>query len=201
MAITKISNSSLASLNRYDSMLAGNAAYKSGIFESIATITVDISGLYSVIFDNIPQNYSHLHFRGINRTTRPAGVNDSSVVRFNNDSGANYTEHDTMYLTGSGTGLANSAQATSQTQGYFALCGNNGGYLGPFLVDIMDYTSISKYKITKSHSMVDNAGNSAYQMGSSLWMSTAPITKVEIYSGTGYPFTQYSTFALYGIRS
>jgi hypothetical protein len=76
-------------LGIYASQISGHLFAPSGAYDSIATATFTGSAL-SVTFSSIPSTYTHLQIRGLART--PSG-NDQIDLRFNGDSGNNYSMH------------------------------------------------------------------------------------------------------------
>ena len=76
-----------------------------GNYDALATVTVPIGGLSSVTFAGIPTTgYSHLQVRAIVRDTGSSyGYNVR--LRFNGDSGSNYTSHN---IEGNGSSASSS---------------------------------------------------------------------------------------------
>lgn len=159
-------------------------------FESIATLTGDGSST-SLTFTSIPSTYKHLQIRALGRNT-------SGYIRFNSDSGSNYSRH---WLRGNGT-TASATGGASQTEMYgFDLTDNGDGanLYGVGIIDIHDYASTSKYKTLKSVTGADKNGSGNIYLFSGLWMNTAAITSITIYSPANAATTA-SKFALYGIK-
>jgi hypothetical protein len=193
MAITKISNSSLKNLNKYDSMLAGNTAYIPNYYQSIATVTVGAGGLATASFTSIPQTYKHLQIRGFFNQGGGNWINTT----YNSDTTAGAYQWHYPYGDGSSAtaGYSGSSSATSTVCAYNA----NATNFGSFVFDILDYTNTSKNKVGRSITGMD-ANGSGFVMAplSNLWINTAAITRIDLASsGT---FAQYSHFALYGIK-
>lgn len=201
MAVTKLSNSGIKTgVLKYDSMLAGNAA-----FDPAATWLIQrVAGTGSagtITFSNIPQTYQHLQIRGIVRcdvaTTATFGR-----MQINSDTGSNYAGH---LLFGDGS----AATATgSATQTYISSVARIPGtsatsdVVGAFIIDIHDYANTSKNKTIRTFNGVDsNTANTNYrvQLSSGLWMSTSAITSISLYISSGN-FTTSSSFALYGFK-
>jgi hypothetical protein len=187
-------------LPKYRSMLAGNAAYVPSSYESIATLTA-AGGETSLSFTSIPATYQHLQIRGIYKDSYATASYGEMWVRFNNDSGTNYSYHDLL-----GNGATVSAAGNS-TQGQMILQASsvNGvaSTFGVVLMDIHDYASTSKYKTLRSMQGADRNSTatnpSAVCLTSGLWQSTTAVNRVDLIRGTT-SFAAGSTFALYGIR-
>jgi hypothetical protein len=163
----------------------------------IASQTVGSGGASSITFSSIPQNFTHLQLRVFTHTTGAAGTN--MPIQFNGDTGGNYVVH---YLGGSGS---SAFSGTFGTNGGFGDIGWTAGstetnVFGASLVDILDYTNVNKYKTLKSINGIDSNGAGLLGLWSSLWMSTAAITQINISPSAGN-FSQYSTFQLYGIQT
>lgn len=176
--------------------LVGNGAAAVGDYESIQTYTVGAGGSSSIAFNSIPQTYKHLQIRVLART----GTADGMRMYYNADTGgssANYTSH---YLKGDGA---------SATAGSYVGIGKfvtgqdlpaGASIFSTSVIDILDYTSTNKYKTFRALSGNDNNGSGSMQLASGIWISsTAALTDITLAPST-YSFTQYSSFALYGVK-
>ena len=174
-------------------------------FESIQTVTVGLGGQSSISFSSIPSTYKHLQIRYIVQSSRATNNGDFLQVRLNGDTGSNYYlghqlqgDGSSVSSYGNGSGTAIYIERISNTQ-----TGSNifaGG-----VTDILDYQNTNKNKTTRSligYDLNGTVGGSGGQINfaSGLWMSTAAINSIEIKSGTGSTFAQYSSFALYGVK-
>ena len=177
----------------------GNSIILPGDYESIATVTVGSGGNSSIDFTSISSAYTHLQIRFLAQCSNSATAADNLAFRFNSDTGANYTRH---YLDGSGSSATSGAN-TGVTQVYATCAQTSSTYPNAFgggVLDILDYTNINKYTTTRVLSGVDfNGTGGAIQFTSGLWLNTAAITSINIRALSGN-LTQYSKFALYGIR-
>ena len=176
-------------------ILASSGAVAGGSYESIATVLVGSGGSSSISFTSIPSTYKHLQIRAMASTSSST----ASYFIFNSDTGSNYARH---MLQGNGSS-ANAYAGSSQTSMWFISDINTSPYVAGAVVDILDYTSTSKNKTTRSLSGVDNnntSGNNAIIFASGLWMNnTTAVNSISIFPLTG-TFQQYSSFALYGIK-
>jgi hypothetical protein len=180
--------------------------------EWIATATgTGSSGTIS--FTGIPSTYKHLQLVGLAQdTTGSTGTGDSGIViRFNNDSGSNYSYHGgTGGLGAASTTSVISKVTTSATfmDGWYtgAAWTNSGGYSGVvtsyYLVNINDYASTSKFK-TMDWQFGYEANSSSTNQGvgyfTGNYKSTSAVNRVDfILSSTN--FSTKSHFALYGIK-
>ena len=163
-------------------------------YESIATTTVGAGGSSTITFSSILGSYQHLQLRFIAAasTTLP-----TMYLRLNSDSGANYVRH---RLQGNGTS-ASSGVNTGETATY--MFGSAGISAAPIfrasVLDIVDYSSTNKYKTLRALDGGDSNGSGVMEILSNLWMNTAAITSITLTLDLGN-FTQYSSFALYGIK-
>lgn len=168
-------------------------------YESIATATVGSGGTTTVTFSSIPSTYTHLQLRFIARANYAGNV-FSAAMRYNSDSGSNYTYH-LMY--GSGGTTVSAFSGANQTVDYSAnIMGTNTSntFVGN-IVDILDYKDTNKFKTIRTFGGGDiNGAGGAVSFGSALWRSTSAINSIAI-STNGYgDLLQYSHFALYGIK-
>ena len=165
-------------------------------FESIATATgTGSSG--TITFSSIPSTFKHLQIRGIGRTTDSISERDV-ILRFNSDSGNNYTYH---ALEVSGTSVSSfGAGANSQTyMGVAPGANRSANIMGAYIIDILDYASTSKYKTLRGFTGYDANGAGNVDIASSMWMSTSAITSITVNTGLNSWNTQ-TIFALYGIK-
>ena len=171
---------------------AASVQKASTAFESIATATGNGSST-TFTFSSIPGTYQHLQLRVLTLGTTNSGT--SPYIRFNSDSGANYSRH---FLYGTGT----SAVAFGSSSDTFTMIGGwvNGmhsTYPIVNIIDIHDYASTSKNKTVRVFAGQDLNGSGSVELMSGVWMSTSAITSITI---TGSAFTTTSTAALYGIK-
>ena len=172
-----------------------------GSYESIATTTLGANQT-TISFTSIPSTYKHLQIRLLARSTHATFGGVDGVLRFNSDSGANYSWH---YLLGYGSGTAASA-GTSQTSlntGIIASGGGSGANIyATSIIDILDYSSTSKNKTTRTMAGLDNNSSSGPDMRftSGAWYSTSAINSITLTTDPSRDFIQYSSFALYGIK-
>jgi len=158
-----------------------------GDMDPIAMVEVGSAGSSSITFSSIPQTYTNLQIRALAKNDGLASIS----IRFNGDSGSNYSWH---RLYGNGTSAISGGSANAQPQ---ILGGVLDVQFGSTIIDILDYVNTSKYKTTRSLSGFDNNGSGWVGLWSGNWMNTAAISSITITSGT---ISQYSQFALYGIK-
>lgn len=158
-----------------------------------AILTSDES---SVTFSSIPQDFKHLQIRAVVRGDA-AFVGGNSQVRFNGDSGSNYSYH-TLTSNGS-AGTVFSTAATSESSIRLLDSAEANETANAFRVsvaDFIDYASTSKNTTVKS---LEGGGNNS-RLRSGLWMNTAAVTQITIGRPFGGNFVTGSRFSLYGIR-
>jgi hypothetical protein len=181
------------------SSISGNL--DAGDFESIATVNVGSGGAANVEFTSIPATYTHLQVRILGRSDR-ASTGDTVILEVNGDTGSNYNGH---YLYGNGsTAFAGSYGATTGEMYLGGVAGatSTSGTFGTTIIDILDYSNTNKYKTFRGTDGVElNSADSTIFMRTGLWRSTSAITSLKFNVDGGTLFTQYSHFALYGIRS
>jgi hypothetical protein len=164
-------------------------------FVSLATQVVGAGGTSSIVFSDIPQGYSHLQIRAFARSSSGSLQNNISAS-FNGDTAANYAQH-AIYSDGATAGATGQINLSGISfAGYAAGPSAGANMFACNIVDILDYTSISKYKTLKSLSTWDLNGSGYVQYSSGLWMNYSPITSIILSCSN---LVQYSHFALYGI--
>ena len=181
-------------LNNIVAINDSGAAAAAASYESIATTTVGAGGSSTITFSSISGTYQHLQLRFIAAasTTLP-----TMYLRLNSDSGANYVRH---RFQGNGTSASSSVN-TGETATY--MFGSAGISAAPIfrasVLDIVDYSNTNKYKTLRALDAGDSNGSGVMEILSNLWMNTAAITSITLTLDSGN-FTQYSSFALYGIK-
>ena len=171
-----------------------------GDYQSIVTTTVGAGGASSISFTSIPSTFQHLQIRFLARTAR-ANQEDNVQLTFNSDSGNNYAAH-VLYGDGATAGsFSDGSSITFNTRSVVAAASATSGVFGVGVVDILDYASTSKNKTVRSLNGYDNNGAGQVRLSSGLWMNnTTAINSITIVSANAANLSQYSQFALYGIK-
>lgn len=165
-------------------------------YESIATVTVG-STTSSISFSSIPSTYKHLQIRATVRGDY-AGWG-SANMKFNGSS-ADYTEYHSIYGDGSSAAANASTTSTAGVQIAYGNASNSSTFMG-FITDILDYTSTNKNKTVRSLSGNDLNGSGFVRFYSGMWRPATPVAITDIViSLPGQGISQYSSFALYGIK-
>lgn len=199
MTLRKFSTSSISTGTKSSKLWDGETF--PGYFESIATVVVGSSGAANVEFTSIAADWTHLQVRALVRTDR-SDYQDTVATQFNGDTGSNYSFH---YVVGNGSAAsANAGASQSYAWGGLIAGGSNAAStFGTFVMDVLDYRNSNKNKTIRTLSGTNNndAGNGRMLLMSSAWYNTNAITSIKLYPAFGTNFSQYSHFALYGIRS
>jgi hypothetical protein len=165
-----------------------------GVMFPIGMVSVGSAGASTVSFSSIPSTYTHLQVRFMNF----GQSSTAQYFRLNGDTGSNYARH---LLAGSGSSTAAYA-GSSQTELWPISGINTSSFPAVGIIDILDYKNTSKYKTTRTLGGIDNNGgatNNEIALSSGLWMNTNAVTSITFFPLSGN-FTQYSQFALYGIK-
>ena len=207
MAISRASKSSiLQGFPKSRSLLAGSSSYEPlalGSYESIATVSVPAGSSSSTItFNSIPSTYDHLQLRAIYRSVSSNVYNAWFTGRLNGDTGTNYSHHS---IVGNGSGVGSGGYANNTALDGFSRPGADAGdtYYGAFIMDIADYANTNRFKTTRHIGGVDiSIATTRLDTGlySNNWRSNSAINEISFIGNQG-AFTEYSHFALYGIKS
>jgi hypothetical protein len=163
-------------------------------YTPIATTTVG-TATSSVVFSSIAGTYTDLVISYECFTT--AGGARDVAVRFNSDTGSNYSS---TFLSGNGTSAV-SARESSQTRMMVDYSGvsTTANTAGIGLLNIMNYSNATTYKTVINRANRAGAGTDAVV---GLWRSTAAITSVTLLFINGTDnFGVGSIFTLYGIAA
>lgn len=187
----------MISLGIIDSQKSGHLWSPTSAYEPLASVTVPSGGLSSIDFGSIPQTYKHLQIRAIMRGDTAAtdvqvdyrfNANSNSVYTYHHLQGNGANAYSTGYSAGT-TGVVQRATAASASASIF----------GAMIMDIIDYSSTSKYKTIKTLGGEDRNGAGNIFLVSNTFLSTDAVTSISIYPDTGN-WAENSSFALYGIK-
>lgn len=184
-------------LNNVVAFYSGGAA--AGDFESIATVTVGSGGAANVEFTSIAADWTHLQVRAIHHGTTTSSNQPAIKLTFNSVT-SNYAWHG---LEGSGTSAYAYAMGASTDAIYIYSTPANtysASTFGAHIIDILDYANTNKYKTVRSLGGEDDNGKGYISFNSGLHQSTSAITSIKFTPALGN-FSQYSHFALYGIKA
>jgi len=200
MAVSRVSTSSiLQGFPKSRSLLAGNEYYEPSTFVSLATTTVGSGGATSITFSSIPQNFKHLQIRMHSR----ASSNYSWAIAMQLNGTTNMSRYHFMGAdVNSGSGrIAGSGTTTTNDRGAIVSFGAaaTNSFFGASVTDILDYTNTNKAKTVRNFGGWDNNGGGLIMYISSLYDTTSAISSIVLTPGLG-SFSQYSSFALYGIK-
>lgn len=163
-------------------------------YEPISTQTLG-SDTATVTFSSIPQTYTDLILVSQTRSTRAGNAGDSGRIRFNSDTGTNYS---TTTLEGNGS-VAESTRFSTQS---FILvripaATATASVLSPSIAQIMNYSNATTYKtaLIRLTSVSESVG-----LNAGLWRNTAAITSIDFSASSGN-LVSGSTFVLYGIKA
>ena len=168
-----------------------------GSYDLLST-TILTSSQASVTFSNLNNfaaDYQHLQIRVVAQTNRSTFPDDNILIRFNSDTGSNYSEHS---LRGTGSSVisgANTSTTGINCRGIGATGG--GGNFGAAVIDILDAFETTKYPTTRSFS---GYSSQPVCLESGSWRNTAAITTIALTPVVGSLLTTGSRFSLYGIR-
>jgi hypothetical protein len=167
--------------------------------ELISSTTVGGGGASIIEFTSIPATYTDLLVQLSHRDAYSSDTNISILIRVNSNSGSIYTSR---MLKGSGSAVtsvlnsstslfltSNSGQSNSTTANTFS---NNSFYFP-------DYTSSSNKTVSFEGVAETNAAAIGQFVTAGLISTTTAISSVQLYTGGGSTFMQYSTAYLYGI--
>ena len=162
-------------------------------YEPISTQTL-ASGSTSISFSSITSSYTDL----VLVCNVFGTANYSGFIRFNGDTGSNYS---TTMMQGNGS-TATSSRASSQTS--INVLSKNIGFDTTYptngIINIQNYSNSTTYKTVLSRTNVvrASAGETAAYVG--LWRNNAAITSLTIISDGG-TYETGSVFTLYGIKA
>lgn len=169
-----------------------------GDYDALATYTVPSGGVSTITFAGLPigGQYTHLQLRMVGLYSSASA---EVLMSFNGDTNnSNYTRH---YLYGDGTSVASGSEVNTGNPRSFAYSATASSTIpAPVIIDILDYASNSKKKVSRVLVGRDFNGSGVIGLTSLLWNATpAAVTDITITTSAG-SFNQYSNISLYGVK-
>jgi hypothetical protein len=157
-------------------------------YTPIATTTLG-SAAASVTFSSIAGTYTDLVI--VINGAYASSADGSPALRFNSDTGGNYSE---TLIDGNGSS-ASSARDSNATS---AILGSMSATISTSIINVMNYANTTTYKTS-----ISRANNTANRVRAyvALWRNTAAITSIQIITNETPNFATGSTFTLYGITA
>jgi hypothetical protein len=185
--------------------ISGHLFTPEGSAYEIAKYTVPSGGISEVTFA-VPSGYRHIRLETSVRGNRTPVTYDGFNMRFNGDSGSNYSYH-TVYGDGRAggpfaeAGTSSSAISVAQVPGSASLANS----FGAAIIDVLDHASTTKNKTVRSlngyESNTTGYSNiySAIAFTTGAWYNTSAVSSITLIPQNS-PFQQYSTFTLIGYK-
>lgn len=139
--------------------------------------------------------YKHLQIRATSRTD-VASVYVDTRLRFNTDTGSNYSSHE-LYGAGGTPASGGSGGLTSAGIAYSAGSSAASYVFSGMVIDILDFAATTKNKTARSLSGIAAASN-LIDLRSGVWHSLSAVTQIDL--STSGNFVAGSRFSLYGLK-
>jgi len=123
-----------------------------------------------------------------------------SFIKFNGDTGSNYTYH---FIYGNGSSVVSQASTSRQLTWAGTSAGNNAGtnVFSASVIDILDPFETTKYTTTRVFSGLTSPTNIVF-LNSGVWMNTAALTSIELSPQvSSNNWVSGSRFSLYGLKA
>lgn len=178
--------------NSFSSGGGGAAAYE---LISTSLISTNTASVTFASLNTIASSYKHLQLRITERSS--ASTNSQLAIRFNGDSGSNYSEHQ---LKGNGSSVTSygGGSVTFAPMGVTVESGATASAFGGRIIDILDFSQTTKNKTIREIAGAAVSPNSI-AIYSAAWYNTAAVTSMEVFMNSGN-FVSGSRLSLYGIR-
>lgn len=155
----------------------------------------------NITLSSIPSTYTDLVLKISARTAR-ASIIDYGALRFNSDSGSNYSG---IYFYGFGTGTPTSSTNGNATQleipNAFDGDSATANTFANVEIYIPNYAGSNQKSVSFDAVTENNATNAVTMLQAGKWSGTSAINSITIYSANGFNLLQYSTAYLYGIKN
>jgi hypothetical protein len=153
-------------------------------YTPLATVTLGAAAS-SVTFSSIPATYRDLIL--VVNGTRSSDSGDGGLLRFNGDSGSNYSY---VFMLGNGSSTISASASYTGIIGPALFTGQ-----GMAIAQIMDYSATDKHKTVVVRRDTSNVHAFA---SAERWANTAAITSMVIGPSTG-TYNSGTTFNLFGV--
>ena len=163
-------------------------------YEPIATTTLG-SAAATITFSSISSAYTDLRLVW---TVRATTSSNFPTVRFNNDSGSNYSW---TRIYGDGTSAASQANTSRSGIGILWLTEVSSATdtFNLLTLDVFSYAG-STYKTSLTTASADKNGSGTVERAVALWQSTSAINRLDLTASSGN-FAIGTTATLYGIKN
>lgn len=160
-------------------------------YEKIATTTLS-SAQQTITFSSISASYTDLVLIASRRYSNVVTGSENTFIRFNNDSGANYSTNYVNNPTGAG-------KINNTNQLYTSAGGNEVSER--YSVDIWNIMNYSNATTYKTSIINHDFGTVMLQKWLGVWLNTAAINRIDIIGTGSATFATGSTFTIYGIKA
>jgi hypothetical protein len=151
----------------------------------------------SITFDNLAQFAGvYKHFQ-ILVSFKPASGNVNSWMRFNNDSGNNYSWHEIYTYSGSAV-TSGALTNTNHIKAAYSDSGTANSFSSA-IIDILD--PYSSTKNTTARIFTGTTNDTFVALRSGLWLNTAPVSSITFLPDGGNNILAGSRFSLYGVTA
>jgi hypothetical protein len=198
-----LSRSSLLSFQKYSSLLAGNTPYLPSSYDLLETeiLTGTAASVTFSSLDTLAAGYQHLQIRAAYRTDRtPTYKGDGVSMQVNGDTGSNYAYHRLLGYGGSVSSGANTSRTYLDVSAAPSAIAPANEY-GPVMVDLLDPFETTKNTTIRSLGGGYNGNDPVISLRSGVWMNTAAVTSLQLFSVTGSNWVSGSRFSLYGLKA
>jgi hypothetical protein len=162
-------------------------------------VTVGAGGASSISFTSIPATYTDLVVKLSARSARATEIRDEIFIRFNSDSGANYSYRN---VRGSGSAaISQSGSAVNQVnRNDIPASGATSSTFSNHEIYIPNYAGSTQKSFSMDSVMENNATESYMFLTAGLWTGTSAISTITLTCEVS-TFVQFSTAYLYGVSN
>lgn len=167
-------------------------------YSPITTTTLG-STTASVTFSSLPAAYNDLVIVGQGKAQNPVSTLIDIGVRFNGDTGSNYSTIKLVSLNYAG-GTVYSAINQTEAQTFLDASNTDNALGSGFKIDLFDYNTSYSYKTFLNRASCFSQTDKGVMITASTWKNAAAITSITLLPTSGSGFYAGTYFALYGIK-
>jgi hypothetical protein len=165
----------------------------------ISSVTVGSGGAANIEFTSIPSTYTDLCVKLSARGTLTGVTWQNLRLRFNSDSGSNYSYRLLAAL--SGSVLSASETSTYLRYSYGPYADTTASTFSNAEYYIPNYSSSNPKSVSYDSVAENNSSAAALALTAGLWNNSAALSSIAITPDAGGDWAQYSTAYLYGISN
>ena len=144
-------------------------------------------------------DYKHLQIRAVLNDTKSFNSQTDLVIRFNSDTGTNYSRHALATEAGANGVFSTGGGSTSAMTVFKGVSRSGAGVWGGSIIDILDFSNTSKNTTMRGFSGTADV-NQVVALSSGTWYNTNAVTSIYLAPESEQGFRAGSRLSLIGVK-